>query len=64
MLGGKIVNNNLKMKKKEAWNIALGIHKINNFEPDQEYKELINKQINGEITTEDIIKHTIAKYKI
>nr|WP_312576883.1 antitoxin VbhA family protein [Sedimentibacter sp.] len=58
------MNNNLKMKKREAWSIALGIHKINNFKPDKEYKELIKKQINGEITTEDIIKHTISKYKI
>ena len=50
-------------KKKDDWDIALGIHKINNFEPDEEYNRLIEKEINGELSTEDIIKHTIEKYK-
>lgn len=57
------MNNNVKVKKKEAWDIALGIHKINNFEPDEEFKKLIEKEVNGEITTEDIIKQTVEKYK-
>lgn len=56
------MNNNLKIKEKRACDIKIGIHKINNFEPDQEYRELINKQINGEITTEDIIKRIVNKY--
>lgn len=52
-----------KNKKRNDWDIALGIHKINNFEPDEEFKELIEKEVNGEISTEDIIKLTVDKYK-
>lgn len=55
--------NDLKNKKKDDWDVALGIHKINNFEPDEEFKKLIDKEVNGEITTEDIIKQTVEKYK-
>jgi len=53
----------LKNKKTDGWDIVLGIHKINNFEPDEEFKKLIRKEINGEISTEDIIKQTLEKYK-
>lgn len=53
----------LKDKKRDDWDIVLGVHKINNFEPDEEYKNLIKKEINGEISTEDIIKLTVEKYK-
>ncbi len=53
----------LKNKKKEDWDIVLGIHKINNFEPDEDFKKLMEKEINGEISMEDIIKLTIDKYK-
>ena len=54
---------NLKNKKKDDWDIVLGIHKINNFEPDDEFEKLIEKEINGEISMEDIIKQAIDKYK-
>ncbi len=53
----------LKNKKRNDWDIALGVHKVNNFEPDEEFKKLIEKEINGEITTEDIIKQTVEKYR-
>lgn len=53
----------LKNKKRNDWDIALGIHQINNFVPDEEFKKLIEKEVNGEITTEDIIKQTVEKYK-
>ncbi|WP_326910709.1 hypothetical protein [Sedimentibacter sp. MB31-C6] len=53
----------LKNKKRNDWDVVLGIHKTNNFEPDEEFKKLIKKEINGEISTEDIIKLTVDKYK-
>jgi hypothetical protein len=53
----------LKDKKREAWDSALAIQKLDGWEPDNEFKKLIEKDINGEISTEDIIKITINKYK-
>lgn len=55
--------NSLKKQKRNDWDIVLGIHKINNYKPNPEFKKLIQKEINGEISTEDIIKLTIDKYK-
>lgn len=55
--------NSLKKQKRNDWDIVLGIHKINNYKPNSEFKKLIQKEINGEISTEDIIKLTIDKYK-
>lgn len=52
-----------KDKKRTDWDTALGIHKINNFEPDEDYKKLIEKEIKGEISMDDIIKLTVEKHK-
>lgn len=54
---------NSRDKKRNNWDTALGINKMDNFKPDEEFKELIEKEINGEITTEDIIKLIVEKYK-
>lgn len=51
-------------KRKKAWDNAHGICNVEQkFEPDEEFQELIDKEIRGEITTEDIIKMLTEKYK-
>jgi len=51
------------MDKREAWEYALGLLKIDNIEPSLEFLELIEKEIAGEITTADIREILDKKYK-
>ncbi len=55
-----------KLMKKEidkSWKYALGIIKIDGLEPSDDFKELIVKECNNEITTDDIKKILDSKYK-
>ncbi|MEG2609131.1 MAG: antitoxin VbhA family protein [Bacilli bacterium] len=52
-----------KRFKKDCWDFALGLQKIDNFEPDEEYIELMKKEINGEITLDDMEEIVLSKYK-
>lgn len=51
-------------KKKKAWNFAFAMNAIANApEPDPEYLSLIQQEIRGEITTEDIREKLKARYE-
>jgi hypothetical protein len=50
------------LNKKEAWDYALGISKVDGSEPDEEFLELVEKEKRGEITTNDMRKAVIEKY--
>ena len=54
-----------KMNKKrlDSWNAALGMQKIDGFVPNKDFKVIIEKEINREISTEDIIKKLTDKYR-
>ena len=43
-----------KEDKREAWDFALGMMQVDGVKPDQEYLELVEKEINGEITLEEM----------
>jgi len=45
-----------------SWNVALGMQKIDGFIPNKEFITLIQREIKGEITSDEIIK-LIEKYK-
>lgn len=52
-----------KEEKRKAWEFAIGMNQIDReWKPDDEYMELVEKEINGEITTEQIIEILNKKY--
>lgn len=44
------------MDKKEAWDFALGMIKVDGLEPTPEFLELVEKEIRGEISEDDILE--------
>lgn len=58
-----------KEQKRKAWNFGIGMAKIDGGEPSSEFLELVEKEINGEITDEQLLgalikKHTVKTKKI
>lgn len=53
-----------RMNKEKAWNYALGIIKVDGLEPSPDFLELVEKEIKGEITTDDIRRVLDQKYKM
>lgn len=51
-------------RKKEAWEYARGMAKINGIDIDDNFKNLIEKEIMGEITTDDIRKILNEQYGV
>ena len=41
-------------EKRAAWDFAIGMMQVNGVKPDKEYLELVEKEINGEITLEEM----------
>jgi hypothetical protein len=52
------------MNKKQAWDYALGMIKVDGLKPSAGFLELVDKEICGEITVEDIEKFLNRKYKM
>jgi hypothetical protein len=52
------------MEKKLAWDYALGLIKVDGLSPTREFMEMVNKEIRGEITLDDIEKSLDRKYKM
>lgn len=51
--------------KRQAWNWAIGLNKINGLEVSPWMKELIEKEIKGEISLKELEKELYRKtYKI
>lgn len=48
----------------KKWDYALGMIKVDGLEPSPEFVELINKEKEGKMTTEDMRKVLDKKYKI
>jgi hypothetical protein len=52
-----------KFEKRENWEYAINLNQIDGpFELDQEMKELIEKEIKGEMTTDEIVEFLVQKY--
>lgn len=56
---------NDKQSRRKAWEYALANTRLeySDWQPDEEYMELIEKNIKGEMTTDEIIEILIKKYK-
>lgn len=52
------------MDNEKAWEYALGIIKVDGLKPSPDLLELIEKEKQGEITTEDMVKMLDKKYKV
>ena len=52
-----------KEERRKSWDYAIGMSKIDGGEPSQELLDLIEKEINGETTHEDIIKELHKLYQ-
>jgi len=48
----------------KKWDYALGMIKVDGLEPSLEFKRLIEKEKNGEMTMEDMRKVLDKKYKM
>jgi len=53
-----------KEEKKKAWDFALGMIKVDGLEPSEDFKELIEKEKRGEITTEEMREYLNKKYTV
>ena len=54
-----------KEDKRKSWNNAIAINQVKgDWIPDEEYLTLIEQDINGEITTEEIVKMLVNKYTV
>ena len=51
-------------KNEQAWDYALGLIKIDGLTPSKEFLELVEKEKNGDITTDDMLKVLNKKYKM
>lgn len=43
-----------KEDKRAAWDYAIGMMQVDGVKPDAEYLELVEKEINGEITLDEM----------
>lgn len=50
------------MTKSEAWDYAIGMMQVDGAKPSEEFLELVEKEINGEITTDEMRKYFLKKY--
>lgn len=49
-------------KKREAWNFALGLTKGAGLTPTEDFLEMVEKEVAGEVTTEEMREYLIKKY--
>lgn len=50
------------VSKETAWNFALGLLEVDGLKVSDEMLEMIEKEIKGEMTVEDILKRLDEKY--
>lgn len=58
------INKELSMDEKiKSWESSIALNQLDRkWIPSEEFKDLMQKEINGEITTEEMIKNLIQKY--
>jgi hypothetical protein len=52
------------MDKKAAWDYALGLIQIDGLKPTSEFLEMVDKEIKGEMTLNEIERSLNKKYKM
>lgn len=56
--------NTTKEERTRAWDYALGMIKVDGLTPSEDFLKLVEKEKNGDITIEDVIKALDHKYKV
>lgn len=51
-----------KEDKRAAWDYAIGMMQVDGVKPDQEFLDLVEKEINGEITLDEIKLVLLKQY--
>lgn len=51
-----------KEDKRAAWDYAIGMMQVDGVKPDAEYLELVEKEINGEITLDEMKLIVLKQY--
>ena len=51
-----------KEDKRKAWHFAIGMMQVDGVKPDQEFLDLVEKEINGEITVEEMRLTILKQY--
>ncbi len=54
----------MAMTNEKAWDYAIGIVQIDGIKPSDDFLELVEKEKNGEITSDDIRNILYKKYKV
>lgn len=49
-------------EKRKAWEEAFGLIKVDGLEPTAEFKAMVEKEIHGEITDEDLLAYIKKTY--
>lgn len=49
-------------EKKKAWDYAFGLIQVDGLKPTPEFKEMVEKEIRGEITDEDLLEYIRKTY--
>ena len=52
------------MTKKDAWNYAIGMIRVDGLEPTADFKKYIELEKSGRATTSDLKKYLDKKYKV
>jgi hypothetical protein len=52
------------MDKQKAWDYAIGLIKVDGLQPTPDFLELVEQEIDGKITVEDIERRLNSKYKM
>ena len=52
------------MSKEKAWNYAIGIVQVEGIKPSDDFLELVEKEKNGLMTSDDIQRVLMKKYTV
>lgn len=52
------------MTRKEAWDYAIGLIKVDGLEPTNDFKKYIELEKQGKATTKDLKQYLDKKYKV
>ena len=52
-----------KEQKRKSWETSIGLSQMDGAKPSQEFLNLVEQEINGEITREELRKATLTKWQ-
>ena len=53
-----------QQREREAWDFALGLIKVDGLEPDAGMKDMIKRNIQGEVSDEEVHAWILKKYSV